>query len=32
MIIINAPNTTAPATEATLRTDAASPSDRLKAS
>jgi len=32
MIIINAPNTTAPATESTLRTDAASPDDRLKAS
>ena len=32
MIIINAPNTTAPATEATPRTHAASPGDRLKAS
>src|SRR3954453_14193283 len=32
MIIINAPNTTAPATEAAPRTDAGSPGDRLKAS
>ena len=32
MIIINAPNTTAPATESTLRTDAASPDARLQAS
>src|SRR3954470_3730851 len=32
MIIINAPNTTAGATESALRTDAASPDDRLKAS
>ena len=31
MIIINAPNTTAPATEATPRTHAASSGDRLKA-
>ena len=31
MIIINAPNTTAPATESRLRTNAASPDDRLKA-
>src|SRR6185436_20701372 len=32
IIIINAPNTTAPAIESTLRTDAASPDDRLEAS
>ena len=32
MIIIKAPNATAPATEATPRTDAASPGDRLQAS